>query len=115
MALSFAPAERGVVICVEARRGTESLSPISGLGWSQRIGAPFTYFPSPDRTVWFSPDINFAEPIDHVRVTVLHWPVRRPLSPSEVTRVFLRVPEGSAPHEDAALSSLYLAPLGGQR
>lgn len=113
--LSFAPPKRRVAICLEGLRGRESVVPISGLSWSEPIGAPFTYFPGPDRTFWFSPHITFPEPVDHVRVTALHWPARLTLSSSEVTRVFLRVPDASGTKAEAATSSLYLATPGGGR
>lgn len=107
--LASAPAERSVVIALDACYGLEKVPAIAGLIWSQKISAQFSYFPSPDRTVWFSPDITFAQPIDHIRVVALHWPSTEPFAREEVRRLFIRVSEMSRSDNDPALSSLYLA------
>ncbi len=115
LTLAEPPVERGVIVTLTASHGQEAVPATTGLTWSERMAAQYAYFPGPGRTVWLSPDITFAGPVDQVRVSIFRWPAVEQLARREVRRLFLRVPEGPSGDEGSELAALYLASMEGAR
>ena len=111
LTLAEPPAERGVIVTLAASAGRETVPATAGLTWSEKMSAQYAYFPGPGRTVWFSPEITFAGPVDRVQVSIFRWPAAEQLARREVRRLFLRVPEGPLADEGSELSALYLASM----